>query len=172
MEDNNTPVQPTEEKKGFNPMFIFTGIFLVGLIGVFLVTRGNKPTVQQPSLQEPTIQNTQGGQTSSSGANVSDVSTSVVPAGPVKEFTVNGSNFEFDPATIKVKKGDTVKISFVDDDGMHNLVIDGYNVSTKTIGPGKQDSVTFVADKAGSFKYFCSVSNHQDLGMVGTLVVE
>ena len=94
------------------------------------------------------------------------------PAGPVKEFTVNGSNFAFDPATITVDKGDTVKINFKDDDGRHNLVVDGYNISTNVIGGGESDTITFVADKTGSFEFYCSVSNHRDLGMSGTLIVK
>lgn len=92
--------------------------------------------------------------------------------GNIKEFTVDGSNYSFNPAEIRVKKGDTVKITFKDGDGQHNLVVDGYNVSTSTIGPGSTDSVTFVADKAGTFEYFCSVDSHRDLGMKGSLVVE
>jgi len=90
----------------------------------------------------------------------------------VKEFTVDGTNFAFNPSEIKVKKGDTVKIVFKDDDGQHNLVIDGYNVSTNLIGPGSQDTIEFVADTVGEFEYYCSVGSHRALGMSGKLIVE
>ena len=33
-------------------------------------------------------------------------------------------------------------------------------------------SVTFIADQEGSFEYYCSVGNHREEGMVGTLIVE
>ena len=94
------------------------------------------------------------------------------PSGPVKEFTVSGSNFKFSPSKITVKKGDNVKITFKDDDGMHNLVVDGYNVQTNTIKSGDSDSVTFLADKTGTFTYYCAVDSHRQKGMTGTLVVQ
>lgn len=100
-----------------------------------------------------------------------DVQEPPVPTGPVKEFTVDGSNYEFGPTKIEVNKGDTVKITFKDNDGMHNLVVDGYNVKTNIIKGGTQDTIQFVADKVGTFKYYCSVANHEEQGMVGSLIV-
>jgi uncharacterized cupredoxin-like copper-binding protein len=32
--------------------------------------------------------------------------------------------------------------------------------------------VQFVADKTGTFEFYCSVGNHRQMGMVGTLVVQ
>jgi len=92
--------------------------------------------------------------------------------GSVKELTVSGSNFKFAPATLSVKKGDTVKLTFTSSGGMHDLVIDEYNVKTKVIPSGQSETVTFVADKAGKFDYYCSVSNHRAMGMQGTLTVQ
>lgn len=92
--------------------------------------------------------------------------------GNVKEFTVTETNYAFNPATITVNKGDTAKINFVNSDGVHNFVIDEYSVSTNPIQAGNNDSVTFLADKAGSFTYYCSVDGHRELGMVGTLIVK
>lgn len=37
--------------------------------------------------------------------------------------------------------------------------------------PGTQKVTTFVADKAGNFKYFCMVRGHLWLGMIGDLIV-
>jgi uncharacterized protein (UPF0333 family) len=34
-------------------------------------------------------------------------------SGTVKEFTVDGSNFKFEPATMTVNKGDTVKVTYL-----------------------------------------------------------
>lgn len=162
MDDQNGA---TVEKKGFNPVYLVVGLVVLGIIGVVIATKGNKTSVQ-PS---PVTQNS----LSSPETNQVQPSPEVQnPAGPVKEFTVDGSSFEFDPSTITVNKGDNVKITFKDTDGMHNLVIDGYNLSTDVIRPGGTDTISFVADKAGTFRYYCSVSNHADLGMVGTLVVQ
>lgn len=89
----------------------------------------------------------------------------------VKEFTIVGSNYQFLPSSITVNDGDTVKINFKDDDGVHNLVVDGYNISTNTVRGGSQDTIQFVANKAGQFAYYCSVAGHRDLGMTGILIV-
>ena len=91
---------------------------------------------------------------------------------PAKEFTVTGSNFAFAPATLSVKKGDTVKITFVNSGGTHDLKIDEFNAATAKIGAGKQATITFIADKAGSFEYYCSVGSHRAMGMKGTLTVQ
>jgi plastocyanin len=158
MEESNVPPQPIEGKKGIKPIYIFGGLIVVGLIAALVVIGGKKPS--SPQAEPLNVQ-----------ANPQTESAAQTPSGPVKEFTVDGSSFEFDPATITVNKGDTVKIIFKDIDGAHNLVVDGYGVSTKTIGPGKEDSLTFIADKSGSFKYYCSVANHEALGMTGKLIV-
>ena len=89
----------------------------------------------------------------------------------IVEFTVSGKNFAFDPSTLSVKKGDTVRITFKDTQGMHNWKIDEFNVTSKTIQGGSEDVVEFVADKVGSFEYYCAVGTHRAMGMKGTLVV-
>ncbi len=91
---------------------------------------------------------------------------------PVKEFTVTGSSFKFVPATMTVNKGDKVRILFVNSDGFHDFKIDEFNVATKKIASGEQDTVEFVADKTGTFEYYCSVGTHRQMGMKGTLTVK
>ena len=93
------------------------------------------------------------------------------PVAGKKEFTVTGENFSFTPATLAAKKGDTVTIVFKNKGGFHDLKIDEFGVATKKIQGGAEESVTFVADKAGSFEYYCSVGEHRAMGMKGTLVV-
>lgn len=95
-----------------------------------------------------------------------------IQAGSVKEITVEGSNFKFMPTEIRVKKGDTVRVIFKNTGGMHDFVIDELNVKTKVIQGGQEETVEFVADKEGSFEYYCSVGQHRQMGMKGTLIVE
>ena len=91
--------------------------------------------------------------------------------GAEKDFTVTGKNFSFSPSTLSVKKGDTVKITFKNAGGMHDFKIDEFNVATSRINDGQEATVTFVADKAGTFNYYCSVGTHRSMGMQGTLTV-
>src|SRR5258706_2223717 len=135
-------------------LLLIVGVLVVLFVVGYFVMRGK-------STSSPVVSN-----------SIVTPTSEAVASGPVKEFTVDGSNFVFDPKTITVNKGDNVKITFKDDDGRHNLVIDGYNLSTNIVGPGSEDSISFVADKAGSFEYYCSVSNHREQGMTGTLTVQ
>lgn len=90
----------------------------------------------------------------------------------IKTVDVKGLNFSFDVKEIKVKKGDTVKVNFTNTEGFHDFKIDEFNVATKQIKAGESETVSFVADKIGTFEYYCSVGKHRQMGMVGKLVVE
>lgn len=96
----------------------------------------------------------------------------VVTAPTVKAFTVIAKNWTFEPSTIRVKKGDTVTLSIKSVDVDHGFALSAFNINKKLV-PGQTTQVEFVADKTGSFSFFCSVfcgSGHS--GMRGTLVVE
>ena len=102
----------------------------------------------------------------------SKTTTDTTSTEAVKEFTVSGTNYTFDPSTIKVKKGDKVKITFKNTQGFHDWVIDEYGVATKQTNAPTTEVLEFTADKVGSFEYYCSVGSHRAMGMKGTLVVE
>ena len=77
-------------------------------------------------------------------------------AGELKEFTMTAKQFEFNPAAITVNKGDRVKITITSLDVSHGFRINEFNVNAK-IEPGKPATVEFIADKSGTFTFFCSV---------------
>lgn len=68
--------------------------------------------------------------------------------------------------------GDTVRLTFKSSGGTHDLIIDELVVATNQIGDEEEEEVEFVADKAGTFEYYCSVANHRAMGMIGKLIVE
>jgi nitrosocyanin len=93
--------------------------------------------------------------------------------GAVKSFSVTGTEFAFSPDTLTVNKGDTVNVTFTNNGKYpHNFTISELNVMGKTVMAGQSDTVTFTADKAGTFQFFCSVPTHKDRGMVGTITVQ
>jgi plastocyanin len=92
--------------------------------------------------------------------------------GEVKEFTVTGTNFKFDTTEMTVNKGDTVRITFVSESGMHDFVLDEFDAKTAVLESGGTETIEFVADEAGEFEYYCSVGSHRQMGMVGTLTVQ
>jgi len=87
-------------------------------------------------------------------------------------FDISGKPFEFSVKEIRVKRGSMVRINFTSAQGMHNWVIDEFNAKTKIVQAGQSDSIEFIADKAGTFEYYCSVPTHRQQGMVGRLIVE
>lgn len=89
-----------------------------------------------------------------------------------KVFNINGTNFAFNTTEIRVKEGDTVTVNFTSSEGLHDWVIDEFSAATEQVRPGTPTSVTFVADQAGAFEYYCSVGQHRANGMIGTLIVE
>ncbi len=97
---------------------------------------------------------------------------SMTDTGKTVTFEVTGSGFKFAPNTLTVNQGDTVKVVFKNSGGIHDFVIDEFNVATKKIGSGESEEVSFVADKKGSFEFYCSVGNHRQMGMKGTLTVK
>ena len=70
-----------------------------------------------------------------------------------------------------VKKGDTVRVTFTNNEGFHDWVLDEFSARTPQIGAGKNATVEFVASKTGTFEYYCSVGSHRKMGMKGTLTV-
>lgn len=96
----------------------------------------------------------------------------VLATGARKTFAVEGANYKFSPNTISVNMGDTVEITFKNSQGTHDFVIDEFEVATNQIGEGEEETIEFVADKKGTFEYYCSVGQHRANGMVGKLVVQ
>jgi heme/copper-type cytochrome/quinol oxidase subunit 2 len=70
---------------------------------------------------------------------------------------IEASQYRFDPGVVQVKRGDTVTIELVATDVVHGLYLDGYNLQMEA-DPGQTARLTFVADRAGTFRFRCSVS--------------
>lgn len=85
---------------------------------------------------------------------------------------VEGVNYSFSKTSIEVNEGDVVRINFQSKGGFHDWVVDEFNAHTDQVNPGTLTSVTFIADKAGTFEYYCSVGQHRAHGMVGKLIVK
>ncbi len=88
--------------------------------------------------------------------------SAVVPAwassgrGATREFDIHASQFSYSPYVIRVNTGDHVRITLqANEDVAHGLYLDGYDVNLKS-WKSKKDSVEFVADKPGKFRFRCS----------------
>lgn len=93
------------------------------------------------------------------------------PAPTTRHFTVNSSQFQYEPGTLRVNRGDTVVVTLTASDVVHGLYLDGYGIDVR-VEPGGSETFTFVADKPGKFRYRCSVScGSLHPFMIGELVV-
>lgn len=146
--------------------FITLVVVLLLIWGGYVLLRGT-PNVEIPGTNESN--QTYLTPVTYPTPNTSTSSPTVLPE--TKSFTVNGQNFSFSPNTMTVNRGDRVRITFQNQSGTHDLVVDGYNVRTKVLSGGQSETIEFVANQSGSFEYFCSVGNHRQMGMKGTLIV-
>lgn len=89
-----------------------------------------------------------------------------------KTIAITETSYSISPAEVRVKKGTKVTFNIKNTNGFHNFIIDEYAVVSKNLQAGGSTSVTFIADKSGSFEYYCSIGSHRQLGMKGTLIVE
>ncbi len=91
--------------------------------------------------------------------------------GAVKAFLIVARQWGFEPGTITVSKGDRVHLTITSKDVTHGFTIKEYAIAEKII-PGKTSNVEFVADKVGTFSFFCSVPcGKGHTGMNGQLIV-
>lgn len=154
-----------------NVVLIVVVILVIAAVGGGAVFMMRKNKIQNTAaMPTPSVMTTQESPMISPAAT--DAGSMQTDANNTVKFTVEGSNFKFAPSALKVKKGDSVEITFKNVGGTHNLVIDEFKVATNKIGDGEEETVSFVADKTGTFDYYCSVGNHRAMGMQGVLTVE
>jgi plastocyanin len=119
----------------------------------------------------------QGRADSAATAGNTEVRTIHLVTAEVKGKTEDGRTIEsyrWDPGTIFVNKGETVRLSLTGVSGhSHPFVIEGLNIRGE-VKPGKETIVHFRADEPGVYRLICY--NHSDLStngpMIGYIVVQ
>ena len=111
------------------------------------------------------------------GNSIAKNSDKKTESSSVKTFVITGKNFKFvmngaDNPELKAKQGNKIRIEFTSTDGFHDWVVDEFSAATQRVNSGESTSVEFVADKKGTFEYYCGVGKHREQGMKGNLVVE
>lgn len=162
--------EQTQPKSGPNIMLIGAAVLiLVLLAGAFLVFGKKADKMEDKMEQSMQASPTSPASTVSTAPSASP--SGAMTEGSVKTFTMNTGSFYYKPDTITVKKGDTVKLSITNDGGFHDFTLDEFSVK-QMLPAGKATEVTFVASKAGTFEYYCSMPGHRAKGQKGTLIVE
>ena len=97
-------------------------------------------------------------------------------AGPpmrgIHEIKVTLRKYEFSPGSLRVRKGEQVRLVMTAVDHDHGFKLDDFDINQK-VPKGTTVVVKFTADKAGTFQFRCSnVCGLGHRNMKGTLVVE
>ena len=139
-------------------------IVIVLGFGLYMVFNSQQKTNQTPSEQTNTEQKVPAEE---------GVEEMVVEDSETREIIVEGEEFSFSPSTITVSEGEKIALTFKNVGTFpHNFIIDELDVKTETINAGEEDTIEFVADKSGTFAFYCGVGNHRQQGMEGELEVE
>lgn len=149
---------------------ILLTIWVIGL--VFIVGCG-KSTTTSGSGDAPTLGVPAPGNKDVEERVVSDNGATSEPKsnGEVKEFIMTAKQWEFVPSTIEVNQGDTVKLKVTSTDVTHGFALSEFGINER-LSPGKTVEIEFVADKKGTFGFFCSVPcGRGHGGMRGQLIV-
>ncbi len=92
--------------------------------------------------------------------------------GNLVEVEMVARQFSFEPNTIRVKRGDKVRLKIKSVDVVHGLALPDFGVN-EVLEPGKEVTVEFVATEKGTFPFICSIycgAGHSS--MRGQLIVE
>lgn len=170
-------MEDTQNKKSIAPVVI--GLVLVLGVGGYFLFRSRSPDTEPQDTPTPTatatlplVTRTPTVSPTATATGTPKPTGTVDQGAGVKVFTVTGQSFSFAPSEIRVKKGDVVKIIFKNTESLHDWVVDEFNARTPKITGGQTAEIQFVASKAGTFEYYCSVGTHRQQGMRGNLIVE
>lgn len=146
-----------------------TGIILivvVVVIGGYFLFRGSSQTPAPSPAEAPTKETNQ-------PVAPNTETSEQQSGGEVKEFNMTAKQWEFNPSTITVNQGDTVKLHIESIDVTHGFRLSEFKISEQ-LEPGKTVNVEFIADKTGTFTFACTVSScgSGHSGMNGQLVVK
>ena len=142
-------------------------VVLLGLgVGLYFLNQNNNVTTGN------VIANSNSDSSSGNSVLGSDISS-----GNEVTIILTSSHFRFylngvESPDLKVKQGDKVKIILNNEEGFHDWVLDEFNAKTKQVQAGVTTEVEFIADKKGTFEYYCSVGQHRANGMKGKFIVE
>ena len=90
--------------------------------------------------------------------------------GETKVVTVDSTNLRFSPDTITLMEGDSVRFFWSGELLPHNAVEDSGLFDTGEPSTEVDYTYTFLFGENGTYEYVCEP--HEDLGMIGTIIVQ
>lgn len=80
-----------------------------------------------------------------------------VPTGQAEHVRIEAGGFAFSPSQVAVDQGAIVTLTLVATDYVHGFYLEGYDLEV-VADPGQPATLTFSADRPGTFRFRCSVS--------------
>jgi heme/copper-type cytochrome/quinol oxidase subunit 2 len=74
-----------------------------------------------------------------------------------RNFRIEAGQFAYSPSELEVNPDDIVNIQLISTDVVHGLYVDGYDIAMEA-DPGQTATLSFIADKPGSFRFRCNVT--------------
>jgi len=84
--------------------------------------------------------------------------------------SVSMTEFEFDPSDLTVSEGDTIEVTN-DGEIPHNLTVEQDGLATSDLEGGASEDLT-VDLAPGEYEFICTIADHEEQGMTGTMTVE
>ncbi len=171
-ENTSVNMEPNNNSK---PFVLLAIVALIAIVGVgAVIARNNNQTSTTDTNTEIMVASPEISPVVSPVVDpaLGTLPTATTTDSTVKTFTIEAGSFYYKPNELRVKKGDKVKIVMTAVSMMHDFNIDELGVKMPIVNNGKTGTVEFVAEKAGTFQYYCSVGQHRKMGQVGTLIVE
>ncbi|MFI5241008.1 MAG: cupredoxin domain-containing protein [Microgenomates group bacterium] len=143
-------------------LLIGTGVFIaVVILGFVFLKPPKEKVVEVNSSLGPT-----------STEVPTSIDSSVGSEETVKEISISATDYSFSINSIPLKVGEKVRLTFKNNGNFpHDFRVDDLDIVTKKLITGESEVVEFTPEKAGVFAFYCDVSDHQEKGMEGKLVV-
>lgn len=99
------------------------------------------------------------------------LTASRTPEPQERAFTIRARQYAYEPAVIRVNRGDTVRLRLISNDVVHGFYLEGHDLDVRILPlepvvevrrpsrPGaveEAEEVVFTADREGKFRYRCS----------------
>ncbi len=91
------------------------------------------------------------------------------PTAGAREIAIAASNYKFEPATITVTAGETVRFVITGSGALHTFTIDELGIDI-SVTAGQTVTKEYTITETGTFELYCRP--HRGLGMVGTVNVD
>lgn len=151
--------------------------YLVILVLSFILAGCSHNTATNPQQNKAvdtpqSVSNSQSVGTDPAGG--SSVSTDSAVSNNAAEVVIDmtAKKWTFEPSRLEVKKGEVLKLRIKSIDVSHGFALPDFNINQR-LEPGQTREVNFVADKVGTFNFFCNVyCGVGHVEMVGQLIVQ